>query len=533
MKRSTLSWLLGALCLTFVGPVHAVPTLRTQVDQLGDFALIGNTLAHDCAMTTPAPVVGTVGACGSDLADSAPDIFWRADAPQVGQAVADNTLTAADARSSAMLELPTGASVTYARLYWAATSTTTAADTSVTLARGGVFSADITADDSWVVGNGADYYQATADVTTLVQQHGEGLYRLADVDSEELVDTDENVRFSAWSLVVFYTEPGSPPRNIALFDGFDSVSTGNDVSAALSGFTVPNAGFDAKLGVIAYEGDDAVNGDELRFGMAPLDASDRLSDAANPVGNFFNGTRASLGVFQSVAGDLPQLTGMPGSMSSFDIDVIDITDRLTGGQTSADFRASSTGDVYFLGGFVTSISTFAPSFTTSTKTVVDVNGGEVLIGDELDYLIHVENAGNDVAIDAILRDTLPTNVAFVPGTLVIAGGPNQGVLTDDAGDDQGEHVAGTVTVRLGSGADSTSGGMLGIAETTTISMRVTATAIGEASNQGTVTSAGQLGAPESTTPTDADDATPGQQPTVVMVHECSDHPRLPARQPHV
>lgn len=83
-----------------------VLTPRVQVNQHGDFILIGNTLAHDCAPDIPDPVVGTVGACGANTSDSAPDVYWRADSPSVGQASANTTITAAEARTTAMLNIP-------------------------------------------------------------------------------------------------------------------------------------------------------------------------------------------------------------------------------------------------------------------------------------------------------------------------------------------------------------------------------------------------------------------------------------------
>src|SRR3954470_6364978 len=89
-----------ALCLA-AGTASAAPILRVQVDQKGDFLLIGNTLGHDCAAGTPNPVLGTVGNCGANTGDSAPDVFWRADFPAAGQAQANNTVTLAQARSSA------------------------------------------------------------------------------------------------------------------------------------------------------------------------------------------------------------------------------------------------------------------------------------------------------------------------------------------------------------------------------------------------------------------------------------------------
>ena len=135
----------------------------------------------------------------------------------------------------------------------------------------------------------------------------------------------------------------------------------------LSGFLVPNAGFDAKLGVVTYEGDDQLTGDSLSWNGTAL------SDALNPANNFFNGTRSRLGVAVSNTGDLPQLTGGARSMSGMDLDVVDVTSRVSQGQTSATITASTNLDFYLLGAFVTSISTYKPDFSGATKTVADLN----------------------------------------------------------------------------------------------------------------------------------------------------------------
>ena len=96
----------------WVAPAHA-SSVRYQVDQHGDFVLLGNTLGYDCGPGVPAPVVGTVGACGTNTSDTAPDVFWRA-ADSVS-AAADTTTTTRSRGSTAILILPTGAVVTYAR----------------------------------------------------------------------------------------------------------------------------------------------------------------------------------------------------------------------------------------------------------------------------------------------------------------------------------------------------------------------------------------------------------------------------------
>src|SRR5258708_10600958 len=111
MRRA--AWLLSAASLAVstlgVRVATAAPALRVQVSQNGDLTWIGNTSAQECAATARAPVVGTVGNCGAFTGDSAPDVFWRSDDPAAGQARARVQNTAAQARSTAVLTLPPGA----------------------------------------------------------------------------------------------------------------------------------------------------------------------------------------------------------------------------------------------------------------------------------------------------------------------------------------------------------------------------------------------------------------------------------------
>ena len=100
LRASPLLLLLGSL------PALAAPGLRHTEEVRGDMILIGNTLAHECRYA-PAPVVGTVGACGNNSNDSGVDIFWRSDSPTVGSATAVNTYNSG--RSKAVLALPAGA----------------------------------------------------------------------------------------------------------------------------------------------------------------------------------------------------------------------------------------------------------------------------------------------------------------------------------------------------------------------------------------------------------------------------------------
>jgi uncharacterized repeat protein (TIGR01451 family) len=516
----------GALLAS--SPLCAAPALRKQVSQHGDFALIGNAGGFECAPGTPAPVVGTVTCPATGNADSSPDIFFRSEQPNATSALANASIvslsgTALSARTTALLALPAGATVTYARIYWAGfVPAATPADTQLTIERpGGTLNMAVMADGSALVPRAPyQWYQSTADVTALVAAAGSGLYRVSDIASVELPAMTANPDpINAWSLVVFYSLASDPPRNLALFDGLDLVRPGTSANATLTGFLVPNSGFDAKLGVIAYEGEDALGGDGLSFNGAVL------SNSLNPANNFFNSSHSFLGSAVSVVGDLPQLSGTPGSMSGFDLDVVDVKAQLHANDASAAISASSTTDTYLLGGFITSISTFQPDFSASNKSFADLNGGGILPNDVLEYVIQAVNSGNDASLNTVVTDVLPAGLSYVPGSLQITAGANIGAKTDAKDTDAGEYDAltRTLTVRVGAGATGSVGGTIAVGASSEIRFRVTvdATATGSILNQAVVTGGGAQGAPPADYPTDGNGSGPGAPPTTVVIDKCN------------
>jgi clumping factor A len=523
-KEGLLSVLTSLALLSAAASAKAAPQLRFQVDQKGDFVLLGNTLAHECAGGTPAvpaPVVGTATCSGSNQSDSSPDVFWRADAPADGQASADSTVSAAQARSTAVLMLPSGARVTYARIYWAGYLQAGGADTALRIERPSVgLDSIVNSNVSYTqpVGGGF-WYQSTADVTALVAARGAGAYRVSEVGSVSLPGFDSENPVVAWSMAVFYELNTEPLRNLALFDGLDQVESGSPQAVTLTGFLVPNAGFDAKLGVVTYEGEAQLPGDSLVFNGTTL------SNGINPANNFFNGSRSHLGQPVSNPGDLPRLTGGPRSMSGIDLDVVDVTGEVGAGDTSASISATSNQDRYLLAIFVTSVSTFKPSFETSNKTFLDVNGGAIRPGDQIEYTVTITNTGNDTSANTVMNDPLPSGVTFVPGSLQILSGPNAGRKTDASGDDQGEYLAATRTVRarIGTGANATQGGALTVGQSSLVKFRVVlgSSADGTISNQAIITGAGSRGAPPSDFPTDGNGGGPGTPPTDFPVDDCA------------
>lgn len=400
--------------------VQAAPALRVQVNQHGDFVLIGNTFGQDCAAGTPGTVLGTVGSCGVNTADSAPDIYWRADSPSAGQAEASISTTPGMARTSARLILPPGAEVTHAYLYWSATLNVPGSDSTATLDRPGVFSASIAALETLTGPNNS--YRSVADVTTLVQSNGPGAYRVSDVNMGHLVNQNNAFVFGAWWMVVLYELGTEPLRNLTVYDGLDMVVDGSPQNATISGFEVPASGpFDAKLGVVAMEGDNQSEGDALAFNGTIL------ANHWNPANNFFNGTRSHLGEAVSEEGDLPQLTGEAQSMSGIDLDVVDITPYVTAGQTSASLAATTLGDVYFLTMFVTSITTVKPEIEVSGNSVVIASGDTTP-----DVVDHTDFGSVAVSGGTVVHTFTITNTGNKD--LILNGSPVVAVSGANAGD---------------------------------------------------------------------------------------------------
>ncbi len=439
---------------------RVVPAL---VAQRGDFVMIGNTLAQDAGPGVIAPVNGTVGGVGTNTSDTAPDVYWRADSPTNGSATADTTITALNARTTAVLNLPAGATVTHAYLYWAGTG---APDNNALIERPGTFSQSVTATATYTAALNGPAYMGVTDVTALVQQYGTGAYRIGDVDSLPLADVNHSSLFAGWSIVVIYARSSDPFRTFFISDQLNQVLSGGSTTITLNGFTVSNPG--GRLGVIAFDGDDSLSGDGLSVnGIA-------LSNANNPANNIFNGTRTNNGAVVSDPNDLPRLTGGPRSMSGIDIDTFDLAGALAGGQTQATAQATTNSDVYLVGPLVLAINSFAPEFGPSTLTATDVNGGPLLAGDVVTYTVTVQNLGDDASVGSALAAALPTGVTYVPGSIHITSGSNTGTQTDATGDDEGGYdpVTRTVSVNLGSGAGSGGGGRIGIAETTTVTFQV-------------------------------------------------------------
>ena len=364
--------------------------------------------------------------------------------------------------SSANLNLPNGSSVLWAGLYWGGDWSGSGGTAPVNvndrnkmklkLPGAGSYTnvtASVVDESALNIGR----YQAFADVTNLVTSGGAGSYFGANVQAGRSSD-----HYAGWSMVVAYKDTTQPARNLTVFDGLKTIRPSDPpTTITVSGFLTPPSGaVNSNVGFITWEGDLGLVGD-----TASLNGT-TLSDSTNPATNFFNGT-------------IESNTRNPSYVNNFgfDADIFQTTNVLPNSSTSATLRLTTNGDQYLPGALFFATDLYAPSIAQS-KTVTDLNGGETLPGDVLEYTVTNTNSnasGTDAATGFVLRDPIPNDTTYVPGSLKIDGAAR----TDAAGDDTANYDGSLkrIEARLGTGANASAGGRLAPGATSQVKFRVT------------------------------------------------------------
>lgn len=464
---AVLSGLITALLTGGITPVSAQvisPFSRLyNTKALGDIHLTGNTLLT-CESESSSSFSGT----GCSTAQSSLGSWARNDGfPMVYVDVDGDSSTFNS--STANLGLPTGATVLKAYLFWGGVSNSssrtqvrfrTPASGYTTL--NGILVAATNA--GFGNSSSADSYHAYADVTSLVTAGSNGTYGIANVQALSGTASNGNVApYAGWSLVVVYSAPNEKPRDLSVFSGLARVQQANPaVNLNISGFNTPPFGsVNARIGVVAYDGDASGIGDSLSIQRtsSPFNTT-TLSNSLNPSNDFFNSTITRLG--SHITAKNPNYINQMGGV---DIDSIDNTTVLQNNDTSLQINlttSSSGGETYFPGVVTTAIDLFKPNVVLN-KSFTDVNGGNVEPGDILEYSITVTNNRNadgngDPANNNVLTDDIPVNTTYVPNTLAINGVTKTDASVDDAA--EFDAMNNRTVFRLGAGATGTQGGTL-------------------------------------------------------------------------
>ncbi|NCA19764.1 MAG: hypothetical protein EBS86_01340, partial [Crocinitomicaceae bacterium] len=298
-------------------------------------------------------------------------------------------------------------------------------------------------------------YFCFKNITSIVQAGGaKGRYTVADV----VTQTGGSNLWGNWSIVVVYKNVFQTMRNLTVFDGFANVNAGNSLDIPISGFLTPPSGpVSFELGVISYEGDRGSTGDQLQFNGSGSFIN--ISDALHPVDDFFNSAisyDAVLTPFRNPNYDnslaLDANVFIPNNTS---------LNYIGNNVGSATIRVTTSSENILARVLTSAIDIFEPDLRADVR-IKDINGGQVQPGDILEYTVVGKNIGSDLSINTFMVDTLDVRTAYVPGSISISYGPNSGAKTDASNDDQAEYISSSkvIRVRVGTGANSSSGGLM-------------------------------------------------------------------------
>jgi uncharacterized repeat protein (TIGR01451 family) len=296
-------------------------------------------------------------------------------------------------------------------------------------------------------------YQEFVEVTDLVKTKPNGTYTL----SAGSLFTGAN-KYGGWSLVVVYSDPNEPMRNLNVFDGFRNVP----VNLTLAGFRAPASGIvKADVGIVAWEGDIGTVGDRAKLNN--LDLANTLS----PANNFFNSTITSNG--NQVINTIPNLVNTMG----VDIDTLNTNGFIAPTSTSTSLSLTSSGDGYLSGVVTFGIEVQAPKVQV-IKSMTDINGGDIKTGDILDVVLDITSNGLDTASNVKLTDTIESDLEFVGGSIEYLNSPFNGIKSDALDLDQAcyNSANAVVTIALGVGASNCIGGEMPLGSTSKIKFKV-------------------------------------------------------------
>lgn len=202
------------------------------------------------------------------------------------------------------------------------------------------------------------FFSAFADITSLVQSTGNGVYNFSDMDLTGTIAPycDLTVNFGGWAIVIVYKNNNLPLNQLNIYDGLESIP--NQITIQLNSLNVID-NKDARIGFIAWEGDKNISENEtLRIngnliGNPPL----------NPVNNAFNGTNSFTG---------------ESNLYNMDLDVYNIQNNINIGDSAAEIQLTSSRDFVMINTIVTKLNSQLPDATISFESELECNSHKII-----------------------------------------------------------------------------------------------------------------------------------------------------------
>jgi gliding motility-associated-like protein len=303
--------------------------------------------------------------------------------------------------SQAELNLENTSTIIAAYLYWAGSGE---GDTNISLN-----TTSIDADTTYTISFNdfnygmLTYFSCFADVTDLLLSQGNTMYELSDFDISETLQNNfgycgNRTNFAGWAIYVVYANDALPLNQINLFQGLDIINRNiRSKSIVLENLNVID-NENAKIGFLAWEGDNALNyGETLSINgnilsNPPLNAAD----------NAFNGTNSFTN---------------SDTFYNVDLDVYNIQDNIQIGDTTATITLT-TGDFDVNGNFQADLIIINNIITVLNSQLPDAT---IVLDDYFQNCDNLEMEFNYTIFNSNSTDVLPagTPIAFyITGQLI-------------------------------------------------------------------------------------------------------------------
>jgi gliding motility-associated-like protein len=295
--------------------------------------------------------------------------------------------------SSASLTLTSSQNIIAAYIYWAGSGF---GDTDVTL-NGVNISADDTLNVEYEDSNYGllTYFSCFKDITTFIQTTGSSNYTLSNLDISNVLATNpgycgNRTNFAGWSIFVVYEDLALPLNQVSLYHGLEIINRNEqEINITIDNLNVlDNEG--AKMGFLAWEGDNALNIlESLIFNDNALE-----SLPLNPASNAFNGTNS-----------------FANSTTSFnmDLDVYDIENFISIGDQTATIKLTTAADLIIINNITTVLNSQLPDATAQIDAIIVACDNKTI---QVNYTIFNVNA----------TEVLPENtpIAFYADGVLVA-----------------------------------------------------------------------------------------------------------------
>ncbi|WP_044399155.1 gliding motility-associated C-terminal domain-containing protein [Lacinutrix sp. Hel_I_90] len=327
--------------------------------------------------------------------------------------------------SQATLNVDSSSTVIAAYLYWAGSGL---GDTEVSF-NGTPIVAEDTYNSIFIADDFTElnYFACYANVTNQILTEGNAIYELSDLDlSETLINNpghcERRTNFAGWSLYVIYENSTLPLNQVNLFQGLEIINTNiPEKTIYLNNVNVLDND-NAKIGFLAWEGDNALNyGESLSINGNVIS-----NPPLNLPDNAFNGTNTFTNATDFYNGDL-DVYSIENNIAIGDTQV-EIT--LTTGATDPNtgiFRA----DLILINNIITVLNSQLPDATVSVGNIPLNCGNRNLT---IEYTVNNFNS----------TDPLPANtpIAFYADGVLIDQAVTQNSIEINASE------SGTITVEI-------------------------------------------------------------------------------------